>query len=117
SRLIASAPPGQLLDIKILRAGRELTVGLTVAMAESDPNKAMAVLGHAPEDAKRFATPSAPGFDVSAIGDDLRKEFALRADQNGVVVTRVDPKGVAADRKVVIGDIILAVAGTSVSTP
>lgn len=117
ARLIASTPPGQTLDVKLLRAGVEQTVTVAVGMAESDPKKAMAVLGHAPEQAKVFATPSDPGMGLSALDDETRKKFALDADQQGVVVTSVEPRGVAADRRIVAGDVILSVDGNAVSNP
>jgi serine protease Do len=39
------------------------------------------------------------------------------ADGNGVVVTAVDPDGVAADHGFQVGDVILDVGGKSVSSP
>jgi serine protease Do len=54
SRLIAEAPPGQSLDVMLLRAGVEQTVSITVAMSESDPKKAMALLGRPQEESKAF---------------------------------------------------------------
>ena len=117
ARLIASTPPGQSLEVKLLRAGVEQTVSVTVAMAENDPKKAMALLGRPPEAAEVFATPSEPGMKLAAIDEEARKKFALGADQKGVVVTSVDPRGVAANRRIVAGDVILSVDGKAVSNP
>lgn len=117
ARLIASSPPGRLLDMTLLRAGMELRVSVQVAMAESDPKKAMSVLGHPPAEAKIFATPSAPGIGMSAIDAEMRKNLRLDPGQNGVVVTSVDPKGVAAGHGIAVADVILAVGGEPVSTP
>lgn len=117
ARLIASTPPGQSLDVKLLRAGVEQTVTVTVATAENDPKKAMALLGHPPEQAKVFATPSNPGMGLAAIDEQARKEFGLSSDQKGVLVTSVEPRGVAADRRIVAGDVIVSVDGNPVSDP
>jgi serine protease Do len=117
SRLIAEAPPGQSLDIVLLRAGVEQTVSVTVATAESDPKKAMALLGRPQEESKAFATPSNPGMDLSAIDAAMRKKFRLAPGQQGVVVTSAEPKGVASKREIVAGDVIVSVDGQAVNTP
>jgi serine protease Do len=117
ARLIAVTPPGQSLDVRLLRDGVEQTVTITVAKAEYDPKPAMAYLGHAPEQSKVFATPSNPGVGLAVIDPETRKKFGINAGQRGVVVISVDPRGVAADRKIVVGDVILSVGDSDVGTP
>jgi serine protease Do len=117
ARLIATTPPGQTLNVTLLRNGTEQHVAVTVAMMQNNPKKAMAVLGHAPEQAKVFATPSDPGMELSAIDEAARRKFALAPDQKGVVVTGVNPKGVAAERKIAVGDVIVSVNGQAVNAP
>ena len=117
ARLIMTTPLGQTLDVKLLRAGVEQSVAVTVGVAESDPKKTMALLGRAPEQSKVFATPSDPGMGLSAIDEGIRKKLALASDQQGVVVTSVEPRGAAAERKIVVGDVILSVDGNAVSKP
>ena len=63
------------------------------------------------------ATPSDPGMALAVIDGALRRQYGLDADQTGVVVTRVDPQSVAAEREIVAGDIILSVSGKPVNTP
>ena len=117
ARLIAGTPPGQTLDVTLLRDGVEQSVTITVGKSEWDPKKGMAMLGHAPEQAKKFATPSDPGMGLSTIDVQMRMQFGLDADQPGVVVTSVDARGVAAERRIVVGDVILSVNGSAVSSP
>ena len=116
ARLIVATSPGQSLDVQLLRAGVEQTVSVTVGMAESDPKKAMALLGHAPDQSQVFATPSEPGMGLAPIDEAMRKTFRLDAGQQGDVVTSVDAKGVAALRKIVAGDVILSVDAQPVNT-
>ncbi len=117
ARLVAATPPGQTLNVTLLRDGVEQSVAVPVGMSKWDPAKGMAFLGHAPEQAKKFATPSDPGMGLSAINEEMRKQFGLDTDQPGVVVTSVDPKSVAADRRIAAGDVILSVNGSAVSSP
>ncbi len=117
ARLIATTPPGQRLDVRLLHAGVEQTVTVTVGMSENDPKKATALLGHAPEQSKMFATPSDPGMGLSAIDPQARRKFGLDPGLQGVVVTSVEPKGVAAERRMVVGDVIVLVDGKAVTRP
>jgi serine protease Do len=59
-----------------------------------------------------------PGADVPKLGLSLApaKQVAGSSSE-GVVVTQVDPDGPAAERGFKTGDVILDVAGSSVSTP
>jgi serine protease Do len=117
ARLIVSTPPGHTLEVTLLRNGVERHETITVGMAENNPEKAMSILGHAPEQSNVFATPSDPGMTLAVIDAAMRKKYGLDADQPGVIVTGVAPKSVAADKRIVEGDVILAVGGNKVSTP
>ena len=117
ARLIAGTKPGDKLALTLLRNGEEIRGTVTVGKEVYDPRRAMAFLGHAPEGAKLAATPSQPGMTLAKIDETTRKRFGLEADQTGVVVTAVEPKGVAADRKIVAGDVILSVGGHEVNSP
>ena len=117
ARLIAVTPPGQTLDVTLLRAGAEQAVTLAVAASTSGAKTGLSYLGRAPAQSMEFATPSDPGMELAPIDEALRHKFALPGDREGVVVTDVSPKGVAALRKIAVGDVILAVGGTPVRTP
>jgi serine protease Do len=117
ARLVTTTPPGQALDVTLQRNGAEQTVTLTVGKMESNPKAGLALLGHAPNQAHLCATPSDPGMELAAIDEGLRRKFALQPDQHGVVVTDVNSKGVAATRKIVVGDVIVSVDGKLVSNP
>jgi serine protease Do len=116
ARLIAATAPGQQLAIRLLRGGGEQFVTVTVGMSENDPAKVMAFLGRVPEQAALVATPSDPGMKLAAINETWRQTFGLDANQPGVVVTDVNPKSAAADRKIAAGDVILSVDGVSVNS-
>ena len=58
------------------------------------------------------------GFgSCSAVTPEMRREFSLDNNVNGVVVTRVDPNSDAADKGIEAGDVVVSVANQSVRTP
>jgi serine protease Do len=56
-----------------------------------------------------------PDSDMPKLG--LTLAPGSKTDANGVVVTAVDPNGVAADHGFQVGDVILDVGGKSVANP
>ncbi|AGK57254.1 periplasmic serine protease (DegP) [Hyphomicrobium denitrificans 1NES1] len=102
ARKVGAVAPGQTIKLTVVHNGKERTVELT---ARSYPSDTLAsnddVNGQRPE----FGMMLAPSSDVAG----------ARAD--GVVVTGVNPGGVASEKGVQQGDVITAVGGKSVSAP
>jgi hypothetical protein len=57
------------------------------------------------------------GLEFSALNDELRRRYRIKAGIKGVVVTGVDRSVAAADQRVQAGDVILEVAGEIVESP
>jgi serine protease Do len=106
AKRIGAMAPKASVKLTVLHKGSEKTVTLTLgelpntkeARAGSDDNDSGADLG-------KLGLTLAPAARVSGSGTE------------GVVVTGVDSTGVAADHGFSAGDVILEVAGKSVSTP
>ena len=103
ARRIGSFKPGDAIKLTYLRDKEEKTAELTlgaqksekVAQAEADSGQGAGVLG----------VEVAPASQVAGAGDE------------GVAIVSVDPNGAAAEKGLKSGDVILDVAGKSVSTP
>jgi serine protease Do len=107
ARKIASVAPGQQLRLTVKRDGAEEAITVTTAAFPSEPQVAgqdRREPGSNPADGK-LGLYLAPASDVEGAGAD------------GVVVVNVDPSGIAADKGLQQGDVILAAGGKSVSTP
>jgi serine protease Do len=106
ARQIAADAPGTKVSLAILHNGAEKTVSLTLGTL---PNERQArVDAGAPtgsENTPRLGLTLAPAGEVDGAG------------QPGVAVTAVDPNGPAAEHGIKSGDIILDVAGKTVSKP
>src|SRR5512133_2865221 len=108
ARQIGSMAPGSTAKLTVWRKGEEKT--FSIALGEL-PNqreaRAMMPDSSAPEgtDVPRLGLTVVPAGQVAGSGSE------------GVVVTEVDPNGIASDQGVKTGDIILEVGGKKVANP
>jgi serine protease Do len=107
ARQIGGMPPGTSVKLSVLHKGGEKPVTLTLGQL---PNEREA----------RVETKSgdATGTDVPRLGLTLAPAGQVAGSgSEGVVVTNVDPNGVAADHGFKTGDVILDVGGKKVGNP
>jgi len=107
ARRIGTMAPGTTVKLGLIHQGQEKTVTLTLGTLPSERQAAnQQNQRETPDnDVPKLGLTLAPGSKVAS------------ADGNGVVVTAVDPDGVAADHGFQVGDVILDVGGKSVSSP
>jgi serine protease Do len=103
ARKIGSMAPGTSVKLGVLHNGSEKTVTLT--------------LGTLPDERQANAAPQGSDKGTPRLGLTLAPASATGAGNQGVAVTAVDPNGPAAERGMQSGDIILDVAGKTVSNP
>jgi serine protease Do len=99
ARTISNLPPGATAAIGVVRKGQERTFNI--------------VLGNLPDQREVNANPDTPkqkGTNVPRLG------ALVAPGADGVVVTTVDPDGIAAEQGLKAGDVILQVAGKKVGT-
>ncbi|HSP49606.1 MAG TPA: Do family serine endopeptidase [Pseudolabrys sp.] len=108
AKRIGAMPPKASIKLAILHKGSEKTVTLTLGE--------MPAVKETRADAN---TPADNGSgDIAKLGLTLAPAARVAgAGSEGVVVTGIDSSGVAAERGFSTGDVILEVAGKSVSTP
>ncbi|WP_024509239.1 Do family serine endopeptidase [Bradyrhizobium sp. ARR65] len=105
ARQISTMAPGSTAKLDILRKGESKTIEVTLATM---PNQKQANAGNHED----FSGPGVPhlGLSVAPAGE------VAGAGGKGLVVTEVDPDGKAAEHGFQSGDVILEVAGKSVSS-
>jgi serine protease Do len=107
ARRIGTMAPGASVKLTVLHDGQEKTVTLTLGTM---PNEKAAANQDNPH-------PTADN-EMPKLGLTLApSNKAAAPDGSGVVVTAVDPNGVAADHGFQVGDVILDVGGKSVANP
>jgi serine protease Do len=109
ARTIGGLPPGTAVKLNVLHKGQDKVISLTLGQL---PNSLEA---KADTDNSDKSGP-ARGTDVPKLGLTLAPASSVAgAGKDGVVVTEVDPKSAAAERGFKEGDVILDVAGKSVT--
>ena len=116
SRLVAETPVGSTVAVEILRKGHKQDFRITVAQLDD------AVVAGAAARTSNITLPKAItgfselGLSLSVPDARLRAKYKLGAG-DGVVVTRVDPDGAAAEQDIREGDLIVEVQDETVHTP
>jgi serine protease Do len=101
ARKVSSLAPGANAKLDVIRDGKEQQITL--------------VIGDMPKDRRAEATGEQPA--TPALGLALAPADKANGSGEGVVVTKVDPDGPAAERGFKVGDVILDVGGAKVGNP
>lgn len=107
--LVAMTMPDTRVPVTVVRDGKRVT--LQVLIAEQPENPAAIAMGGSAESPRAPGTAESEllGLEVQSLDDDLRKQFGLPEDEEGVVVTEVDPDGHAYRAGIRRGVVILEV--------
>jgi serine protease Do len=118
-RIVADTGIGKVVDVVIIRKGKEETHKVTIGRLEDSEKVALA---DAQKDAPlpdKSVVQKTLGLELAVMSDDLRKKFKIRQNIKGVLVTGVDPNLATAepDKRLAPGDIIVEVQYEAVATP
>jgi serine protease Do len=121
-KIVAATAPGQLVEVVVLRAGTEISFNIEIGRLEtSDVELAANENGSQdePQDSQVDEPESVTilGLELSLMSDELRQEYEIGDEINGVVVTNVDPSSTAADKGIVAGTVIVEVSQLEVTSP
>lgn len=115
-RIVATTPVGKAVEVVVMRKGSSLTKTVTLGRLEDNERQTQASLNQPPTDVPS-ATRQALGLSLSGVTDELRKRYNIKDTVKGVVVTRVDPNSVAADKRIQAGEVIVEVGQEPVTSP
>ena len=118
-RLVADTPPGDTVDVIVIRDGERVTLKVEVGLLE-DEKLASADPGG---DSGAETTPPAEtpaqmfGLSLGEITDEARKSFSIGESVAGVLVTAVEPGSEAEEKSLKPGEVIVQVSQTDVTEP
>ncbi len=99
--LVASTAPGSDVNLTVTRDSREQTFRLSLAELAERPRE------EGDENGGEEATPSGKfGLTLQPLTPEAASRLGLAANDQGIVVTKVDPTGSAADARIRQGDLI-----------
>lgn len=120
-RVVAESPVGKDVNVLVLRKGKEQTVKLKLGRLEDYENKDKAMDDKAETNSKDKATPadtvSLLGLTVTQLDETQRKKYEISTDVAGVLISAVDEKSVAAEKRINAGDVIVEFAQEAVKAP
>ncbi|WEX86299.1 Do family serine endopeptidase [Sinorhizobium garamanticum] len=124
-RAVGESPVGKMVDVIIIRDGKEQTVRVTLGRLEDGEQLANAPAKENGEGAKPNEPPAAQlpasdvvlGMKLAVLDADRRKSFGIADSVEGVVVTEVQPNSAAAERRVAAGDVIVEIGQEAMATP
>ena len=115
-RVVAETSIDKQVPVELWRAGKKQIVQVTVAEMPDDQKEAAT-----DKPKKAVSNPSvdfsAFGMKLSPLTDALRSKFKIDAQQKGIVITDVSHDGIAADRGLKPGDVVVEVQQQPVATP
>lgn len=114
SRQVASYAPGEKINVKVLRDGKERAI--TVTLGQRDEQSLLAENDNAPSEDGDDTLAKDVGLRVSELNDALRQQYRVPDDVNGVVVTAVKPGSAADKAGLRNGVVILQVDGQNISS-
>jgi serine protease Do len=112
-RMVAAAPVGEPATMEVLREGD--TVELSVVLARREEAEAAALPASA-EGGPEAAPQEVLGLTLSQPTDELREQFGLDENAEGLVVTEVDPLSDAGEKGFLPGDLITEAGQKPVAT-
>ncbi len=136
-RLVAESPVGEEVEIVVVRQGEEKTLKVKLGrLVEDDKSTEPATEDQAPapesgeapnsqqetpdtskNEQKDDAAPSVLGMKLGALDDDIRGEFGIAEDVEGVAVLYVAPESSAGEKRIETGDVIVDIGQVTVKTP
>ncbi len=114
-RLVAEAPIDSEAEIVFWRDGKEQSVKVKVGELEKAEEDGL--LAAAPKSEAVGKDVEGLGFSVKPLTDDLRKEFGIPDDIQGVFIGTVDAGKEAETKGLIEGDVIVEINQQSVATP
>ncbi len=113
-KLVGRTDPGEVVEMRVLRNSRQISVAVTVgAFDERDLRGAAEPRGRAPA---RIASDRL-GATLSPMTEEARENIGVAPEIDGVVVTSVRPRGPAARAGLRVGDVILEIDRQRVTEP
>jgi serine protease Do len=103
-RLVAATPVGETVRVKVFRDGKERTIKVEIGRLDDGERELAA------DDEEGGG---ALGITAANVTPELVERYSLESDQ-GILITKIDPEGPAADANLRVGDLILEADGKEV---
>ena len=105
------------MPVELWRSGKKMKIIVRIGELEEDTvKKASGSPNNEDEKKPKSVKLDRLGLSLEDMNSKLRKKFSIDANVKGVVVTKLDPNGLAAEKGVRLGDVLVEVDQTKVRT-
>ncbi len=108
-RMVANTAADTRVTLGIWRNESHRSISVVIAETEEQPEQAATSQGSSESE-------ETLGLVLSPLTDELRKQYSVKEDTQGIIITDIDPASEAAGRGVRVGDVIKKVGHKNVST-
>ena len=117
-RVVADTPVGKVVEVVVIRKGKQETHKVTVGRLQ-DNEKVAEASAKQEAPSEKSVVQKTLGLELSGLSDDLRRKFKIKSGVNGVLITGVDPSVAMADpdKRLAPGDVIIEVQYQAVADP
>ena len=117
-RVVADTPVGKVVDVVVIRKGKQETHKVTDGRLQDNEKVAEASVKQEAQPDKSVVQKTL-GLELSELSDDQRRKFKIKSAVNGVLVTGVDASVAMADpdKRLAPGDVIVEVQYQAVASP
>ena len=116
-RIVAATPVGKDVPIAIIRKGKEETKTVKLGRLEDGEKVQSASANKPAAETAKPAVITALGLEFSPQTDELRKRYSIKDGLKGVIITKVDANSNAADKRILVGELIVEVGQEPVNAP
>jgi serine protease Do len=111
-RAVAATEIGKEAIVKAYRKGKEMEFKVVIGRLEDGEKKMAEEDSKAAESAP--ATATLLGMTISSLNDELRAKFKTDEKVKGAIVTELSPDGLAGEKGVEVGDVVIEAGGKAV---
>jgi serine protease Do len=119
-RIVAETPIDKSVELKVWRDGKFTTAKIKVAELEkAEEDGLLDETAQAPEtpEPSKGTSVDKVGMTVGSLSETTRQQFNIPEDVEGVVITKVDPKGEAAAKGLSSGDVVVEINQEKIGKP
>lgn len=111
-RVVANTDIDETVNVELIRKGEKKTLKVKIGLLQEAQDKKADTQT---DDKKSEST--LKGLTIATLDQKLMNEFNLTKKSGGVVITKVEPSSLAAQRNIKAGDVIVEVAQEEVKSP
>ncbi len=113
-RVVADTPIGKEVPVVVLRKGKQETRMVKLGQLQDDEAPVKASVKPGDIDGDKTVVQRTLGLDLAGLTRELRGRYKIKDGVKGVLITAVDPRSDAAEKRLSAGDVIVEVAQEAV---